>query len=98
MMLATNKGGTDMKYRLFTYDVWGNSDDGYEVNEVYKTDTYIHLTEDFEDKDIIKTMIRCGIINNNCKGKIEFQGDFEFGLYAVWANTGKPMFELRPCN
>lgn len=29
--------GQYRKYRLYTYDVWGNEEDGYTVNDVYST-------------------------------------------------------------
>jgi hypothetical protein len=28
------------QYRLFTYDVWGNENDGWDVNDVFKSGVY----------------------------------------------------------
>ena len=35
-----------MLYDLFLYDVWGNSDDGFEVNDVYLHQRNIELSDD----------------------------------------------------
>lgn len=87
-----------MDYALYTYDVWGNDEDGYEVNNVFGTDDVAHITEDLDDNDITLTLIKQGIVNENCKGKLVYEGEFDYTLYASWINTGKPAFELRGVN
>ena len=43
-----------MKYRLYTYDLWGNEKDGYDVNNVYASEITIDIDPNAHDETIIK--------------------------------------------
>ncbi len=75
-----------MKYRLCTYDLWGNAREGWEVNAVYRTNTIIEIDETTTDRAINR---RLGI-----KGAV-YSGEFGYQQFAVNKN-GKPLFELHP--
>lgn len=84
-----------MLYELITYDIWGNEDEGYEVNDVFRTGDLIEVNETMTDNDIIRAMIEAGLCNTNALNKIEIEGELEYSLYARWKETCKPAFELR---
>ena len=73
------------KYTLYTYDVWGNARDGFEVNNRYHRADDIELPECPSDKDIRKAL---GI-----KVAIETDGD-DMTIYVNRASNGKPLCEL----
>ena len=78
-------------YRMYVYDVWGNARDGYEVNELFRTETVIDLETDVND-ELIRKLKKEGLIKKRaCKSDIEFEGDDEV-LYVIY--KGKPAFEL----
>ena len=83
------------KYELYTYDVWGNDDDGYEVNNVFSTGDFLELSGNESDSEIMEKLIDAGFANENAKGKISFEGESEYTLYASWECNMKPAFELR---
>ncbi len=80
-------------YNLHLYDVWGNADDGYEVNDVYPSHTSIELAEGFTDEDV-KSALReaCGCQTNRVT--IEDSGA-EDCIYINSSEDGKPLGELR---
>jgi hypothetical protein len=43
-------------WKWVTYDVWGNSDDGWEVNAAYDTSVVYRLPQGVDDKTILKTV------------------------------------------
>ena len=46
MMLTTTR------YRFWSYDVWGNENDGFEVNDVYSSMAVVNIDERISDDDI----------------------------------------------
>jgi predicted NAD/FAD-dependent oxidoreductase len=62
-------------WRVWTYDVWGNAEDGYEVND--RTDQgYLDLPDNPTDEQIVKALINHGVLNNNVKvSDVEIGGD-----------------------
>lgn len=42
-----------MKMQLIEYETWGNAEDGYDVNDVYKTDIFYDIGASDNDEDII---------------------------------------------
>jgi hypothetical protein len=76
---------TAKKYRLVVYDVWGNASDGFEVNQAFYTNVYIHVSENTSDLAINR---RLGF-----KG-LSWEGD-EYCLYATRKRNGMPACELR---
>lgn len=80
-------------YRLYTYDVWGNEEDGWEVNDTFRRSTQVFLDPTLSDTKIIKHLIRKGVVNKNTDfSKINILGE-EDVLYFEY--DGKPEFELR---
>ena len=45
-----------MKYRLYNYDLWGNEEDGYDVNDVFASDKTIDIGPNDYDETIIKKL------------------------------------------
>ena len=43
-----------MKYRLYRYDLWGNEEDGYAVNDVFETDTVLKINSGASSRSIIR--------------------------------------------
>ena len=79
------------RYRLISYDVWGNSKDGWWVNDLFATGIYIDIAEDYSDYRINRLLKVHGV-------KYVRQWGHEDYLYAENKSNGKPLFELRPCN
>lgn len=54
------------KYTLIDYyDVWGNSEEGFEVNNLMRFDNYIDIAENASDDDIIQGLINKGYLTEN---------------------------------
>lgn len=81
-------------FRLYTYDVWGNARDGYEVNNVYGTGEVYSLDDNWTDKQIISELKKQGAIRKSVKNSlVRIDGEFEYSLYFEYRD--KPEFELR---
>lgn len=88
-------------YRVHGLDVWGNDDDGYEINNVlpyFDTITF----NDFERKtnhQIIEQLLAAGILNGNpvldqnCFTLEESGADDLFWINLT--DNGRPVIELR---
>ena len=81
------------KYQAYTYDVWGNSGDGWNVNDVFRTSKVYELSSGMTDDQIIESLKKQGCFKKGvCKKLIYVDGDDET-LYFEY--KGKPEFELR---
>jgi hypothetical protein len=84
-----------MKFRLYTYDVWGNEEEGYDVNDVFQTGEIYNLHSDMTDGEIIEALQTQGGIQEGIDTTlIDIGGDFDLGL--TFDYNGRPEFELRP--
>jgi len=79
-------------YRVYSYDVWGNERDGYDVNDVYRGDT----VEINPDKDIVSELRKAGLIKKGIRSKsIGNDGEPGYTWYVTDNRNGRPEFELR---
>ena len=55
-----------MKYKLIDYfDVWGNAEDGWEVNNLITVEEEIYISEDTTDEELINYLINIGYLRKN---------------------------------
>lgn len=74
------------RYKLYTYDVWGNARDGFQVNDVYPQSGIYTIRDDATDYQI----------NRKVSGRgITWDGEPGYTLYAENKRNGKPVGELR---
>ncbi len=74
-------------YKLYTYDVWGNQQDGYEVNDIYAQPIVVHLPDSPTNRQINRALHARGLV---------WEEDYADGstLYAE-TKRGRPICELR---
>ena len=69
-----------LKYKLINYfDVWGNEEDGYEVNNLCVEFDDLCITPEASNNDIIDYLYNVGFLNNNDYAKFtveSFDDDF----------------------
>lgn len=67
------------KYELIEYDTWGNEQEGFEVNNVYRTGIIYEISDTETDEEIIKRM---------CTEEKQFPSGISIGQYnaATWLN------------
>lgn len=86
----------EIKYEVRTLDVWGNDQDGYEVNDSFSVG-YIYLEEGFSNKDVLNELENENFLcsfNGSLEGYLEkcsFNGD---DTYIEIDLDGKPLFNL----
>lgn len=80
-------------WRLVTYDVWGNEEDGYEVNNKFSTSTVVSIRENATDDQVITALRRAGVIKGVRSKSIDLDGDDEV-IAVTDARDGQPAFEL----
>lgn len=84
------------KFEIFGYDVWGNEEDGFEVNDVHSTGRYVKLHEDMDDTDIIDTLKEIDYFGVRYRSDwFTIDGEFDDVLYIILAAKGLPICELR---
>lgn len=89
----------NQKYTLWTYDLWGNHRDGWQVNDRFKEGTITikvkgKVYNEGTDHEFISYTPTDRQINRalGVKG-VEWQGEAEYTLYGE-TKTGKPVAEL----
>jgi hypothetical protein len=85
-----------LKYKAYTYELWGNARDGWEVNDVFYNST-IDIPEtitDASDEKFYNYLKKIGFIPKNFKNALfSVDGESDYTLYFEYKN--KPAFELR---
>lgn len=83
------------KYRLISYDIWGNNEDGFYVNNRFRTETIIDIPLDSNDEKIIGIMKEKGILTDKAnKNNIDIDGESDSVLFFTDSEIGMPLFEL----
>jgi hypothetical protein len=83
-------------YQLVDYfDVWGNEEDGYEVNNLSRLDIYIYITDEATKEDIIKELIVCDYLKPNASlENIEVEWNDEFFIELFQKDNMYPICRL----
>lgn len=80
--------------KIYTYDVWGNAEDGYEVNNVYFNSTIeFEDTDLFDDEHLYWALIRLGILAPD--SKVYFDWQDEDLCYVNSSTDDEPLGEIR---
>ena len=90
-----------MKYNLYTYDLLGNDEDGFEVNEVYLNTSNIELDDcDLETGETLLASLKKQDLVDNTIDIDNLELDWQEGangnctIYIDY--DGKPACEIRP--
>jgi hypothetical protein len=81
------------KFAVVSLDVWGNVEEGFEVNDQWKIGT-VEFDADASDEEIVNVLIEDGYLTNGTKAEdLDFDGDDSFIMISA-AETGLPIFNL----
>lgn len=82
------------KYELYSYDVWGNEEEGYSVNDTFKRGI-IELEND-DDGEIIRELKSMGFLASSAETiNFEIEGESDYTIYINGKNDNYPYCELR---
>lgn len=80
------------RYTVHGLDVWGNAEDGYDVNNVYPSQGTIDLPDNASTQDITAQLQQAGYVRDDINVElVEVNGDYD--LYIDY--DGRPELELR---
>jgi len=88
-----------MKYRLYTYDLWGNEEDGYDVNDVFASEITIDISPNEYGESIVKKVRAEMPIQQKRKCRTKYfrvEGGDTAECFIWIAYKGVPFCELRP--
>jgi hypothetical protein len=99
-MKEGNKMSKVIKYQVYDYELWGNKEDGFEVNNVFKTPFTVELKLEYTDNTIIRKLKEIGFIKDTAKNSdFEITGETETALYINYNGLYfMPFCELRVIN
>jgi len=76
-------------------DVWGNEEDGFDINNAFYTDYTIEVDEYDSNHLIINKLISAEYLHDDVSGDdYIIEGEAEYGLYVFYADTHEPAFHL----
>ena len=82
-------------WELISYDVWGNIDSGYEVNDIYNTGRVVEIINDEDDNQVLDALKALDVVHADVTvDELELDGDEEV-IYVNDAGSSYPMCELR---
>lgn len=78
---------TKQTYRVWSYEVWGNARDGFEVNNRFKTNATIDIDELDSNADIIRSLKSIGFLRRGCRfSSFEIDREPDYTLYVTQTN------------
>ena len=80
-----------MKFEVIEYEVWGNAEDGYDVNQAFHTYRYIEVSEKCTDGEILEALSK----DYSLPDDVSIFGESDFTIYLEDAKDSKPLLELR---
>lgn len=84
-----------MRFKIVSYDVLGNIEDGWEVNDV-RGQGHVDLSLEDDDRAVLDALIGLGLLRAEASPvtvKVEWLDEFTCELYE--ALTGYPLYGLR---
>ena len=87
-----------MKYQLIDYDVWGNEEDRFWVNQSFFTEKFIDLDDVslHDDDKFLQALKDEGILKDHVTwDDLQVDGEPDYTLYFTDVERGHPEFELR---
>jgi hypothetical protein len=84
------------RYEVIIPDVWGNEEDGWEVNDIRKTGEFYSITNKASDDEVLSTLVNDEWISRLDKGdvSIEFE-DGDSSLWVIRTSDDKPLLKLQ---
>lgn len=86
------------EYEIITYDVWGNSEDGWDVNQAFHTRKFVSIPDGHEaDADLIINILKSeDVVDEEMNSKnTNVDISHEHTIYFERSDDSKPLFELR---
>ena len=82
------------KWEVKSLDVWGNEEDGFEVNQEFHAGE-VEIPSMVDDKELLKIMKKGGFIKDNVKSsQVEFEDTGGGFIEMKNAKTGEPLYFL----
>lgn len=79
-----------LKLEIIALSVWGNAEDGYDVNDAMHTGRFIELPEDYTKEDIIRECFDRHV-------DITIEDDGFTSIFVDREEDGMPLLELKYC-
>jgi len=81
---------------ILSYDVWGNEEDGFEINDTFSVGSLeLEDDEQYDDSVLVEKLIEAELLAEDARPEdFAFDGD-EFHVFIADADTGRPIFGLR---
>ena len=97
MKMAKENNNKVKFYSLYNYfDVWGNVEDGWEVNNQCVEFDDLYLADDVSEDEVIDYLIQIDFLVPNAKELVEIDNSYMDGYEIIEKETGKPICGLRP--
>jgi hypothetical protein len=81
------------KYRIISLDVWGNAEDGWEVNAAYNTSHIVEIADESDAASVVDALIDYGYLSEKTRSAgIEWTGE---DCIQVVSCDGMPLCDLR---
>lgn len=84
-----------MRILINQLDVWGNEEDGFEINDVYGLVGVLEVADDCTDQDIIDALISQDFIYPGQYEIDDFFNSEYFFANLVMKHNGKPLLQLK---
>lgn len=84
------------KYEVVLLDVWGNEEDGWNVNDIRKTEEFYSITNKASDDEVLTALVKDEWINRRNQDDVALEfDDGDSSLWVVRTSDDKPLLKLQ---
>lgn len=91
--VETDATGELARFRVWSLDVWGNEDDGFDVNDRASVG-YITLAEDMTSRQILEALEEAGFLKTGSAAVGMVDGEWDYTLNVCKTRTQWPWLQL----
>jgi hypothetical protein len=95
LKFTDSRGRVFVRVGLWSLDVWGNSKDGFEVNDRSRRPETLFLPDDADEKTVVKALKAKELLNKRSRNS-SFSVEWHDNRHGDvnWSKTGEPLFQL----
>ena len=93
-IFTDERGKQFTKFKVWSFDTWGNPKDGFEVND-RRHIGFIYLPDDAGHRETVTALKKIGFLNKKAR-LTSYETEWDDSTHCVieWTKTGEPLGEL----
>lgn len=82
------------QFEVITLDVWGNEEEGFEVNDAHSTGEFIEIGDNDMSADVVEKLLRADWLSEKGASIATVEWHDDGFIEIARSDNGKPLFHL----